>query len=186
MSMVEIEEKKYSHIKFESYLNANPVYCNINGTLQNPDDSESSIQRIGDQIQQLGFNVKMTFCNKQDHPNVTWKVRVVSTPRTYYTDGSGNSGTFPKTYFYRQVTGNCLLDDVETGIYKVHKSLTFKNPQIQTVGNETGNANACVTTRQFYVQAPCKIKYTTNGSQVPSTGRDYFVVAPPSVWWFHR
>ena len=97
MSMVEIEEKKYSHIKFESYLNANPVYCNINGTLQNPDDSESSIQRIGDEIQQLGFNVKMTFYNKQDRPNVAWKVRVVSTPRTYYTDGSGNSGTFPKT-----------------------------------------------------------------------------------------
>ena len=42
--------------------------------------------------------------------------------------------------------------------------------------NPEGNNAECITTRQFYVKAPAKIKYMTNGSEFPSSGRDYFLV----------
>ena len=114
--------------------------------------------------------------NKFDRPNVTWKVRVCSTPRSFATNGITSSGTFTKSTFYRQVTGNCLLDDVEDGMFRTHKSLTFKNPQIQTMVNPEGNDLECITTRQFYIKAAAKIKYAVNSNSYPSSGRDDFLV----------
>ena len=118
MSMVETKKKEFSYSKFESYHNADPVYCALNGKRQNPDDGTDSTDRIGDEINQLGFKVKLMLYNKYDRPNVTWKVRVCSTPRAFATDGISSSGVFTKSTFYRQITGNCLLDDVEDGMFR--------------------------------------------------------------------
>ena len=150
MSMVETKKEEYSYSKFESYHNADPVFCFLNGNVQNPDDGEESTQRIGDEIQQLGFKAKMMLYKKIDRPNVTWKVKVVSTPRAFVVSSDQNSGTFPKAEFYRQTSGNCLLDDVENGTYTTHKSLTFKNPQIQAnLNGSEANESECITTRQM-------------------------------------
>ena len=50
MSMVEIKKKEFSFSKFESYHNADPIYCALNGKGQNPDDGTDSTDRIGDEI----------------------------------------------------------------------------------------------------------------------------------------
>ena len=67
-------------------------------------------------------------------------------------------------------------DQIAAIIHCTPKSLTFKNPQIQTMVDAAGNTSECITTRQFYVKAPAKIKYTTNGAEFPSSGRDCFLV----------
>ena len=57
--MVETKKKEYSYSKFESYHNADRVFYFLHGNIQNLNDGEGSTERIGDEIQQLGFKVKM-------------------------------------------------------------------------------------------------------------------------------
>ena len=176
MTMVETKKKEYSYGKIEMYHNADPVWMSLNNEPQNPDDGDGSTQRIGDEIYQRGFKVKMMLYNKGDRPNLTWKVRVVSVQRASGFPEGSSSGTISYATFFRQVSGNNLLDDVENGRFKTVASYTFKNPQIQAnVTAGAANANECVTTRQFYVKAPQKITYT-NDDEFARTGRHYVLV----------
>lgn len=176
MSMVETKKKEYSYGKIEAYHNADPIYMHLNNEPMQPDDGVGSTQRIGDVIFQRGFKVKMMLYNKSDRPNLTWQVRVCALQRgvVSLTDATG---TLTKNAFYRNISGNCLLDEVENARYKVVKSFKFKNPQIQAnVTAGAANANECVTTKSFYVKAPQKIEYSANANEYPTTGRDYILV----------
>lgn len=175
--MIETKKKEYSFGKIECYHNADPIYMALNNEPQNPDDGIGSTMRIGDEILQRGFKVKMMLYNKADRPNLTWKVRVVSVTRGEGSPVASSSGVISYSSFFRTVAGNNLLDDVETGRFKVVASHTFKNPQIQAnVTAGAANANECVTTRQFYVRAPQKITYTANGGEFAGTGRSYLLI----------
>ena len=71
MSLVETKKKEISYGNFEAYHNADPIFLSLSNSTIQPDDGDAYNQRIGDEICQQGFKIKMIFYNKADRPNLT-------------------------------------------------------------------------------------------------------------------
>jgi hypothetical protein len=91
------------------------------------DDGFGGNQRVGDEIYQKGFKIKMMLYNKVDRPNLTWKVRVLSAVRGTFRN---QSGIIDYDIIHRNITGNNLLDDINSNSSSIAIGFFTKRLQI--------------------------------------------------------
>lgn len=120
-----------------------------------PVQGDSDSDRNGDEIYATGIMIRMMFGQKLDRPNVTFKVWVVA-----YNDNSLDPTTYGN--FLHNITGNVLLDAVQSKRYKVLKSMTLKSRGLTT---EVGEASKeFVRTAKFWIPIKKKIKFIKDDS----------------------
>lgn len=128
------EQKRlfYPLAKTELYHNTGAAgivaFWNLNGTGAMPSHGMTDADRIGDNIFVTGYSIKLLLGQKQDRPNVTFKIMVVEAPASNYTNTYSN--------IFVANTGNCLLDTVNTERYRVKYSKTIHKKWDGDVGKE--------------------------------------------------
>jgi len=118
MKVCESKSKGTNHQKAELYHNqpANIMHLN-DQSVSVPSQGTGDNQRVGDQINISGYKLRMLIGQKADRPNVTFKWWVTAAPR-------GSSYSY--SAWFRNVTGNALLDQINTDYVKVIKSGVWK------------------------------------------------------------
>lgn len=124
-----------------------------------PNQGTGDGDRIGDSINMLGFKVRLMLGQKNDRPNVTFRVFVV-----LYEDSTSGS---PITYndFFHNVTGNALLDPVQYKRFKILKQFTVKNTKSSV--DRWDAAKEYTRAVQFWVPFKKKIQFRNDGSILP-------------------
>lgn len=130
---------KMSELKIKSgTLGENQLYHDVPGnfgdlfqTSHLPSQGDNEDQRIGNKIFLSGIKVKLMLLQKEDRPNVTWKIWVVKVDQ---------STNYQYNTIFDNVSGNMLLDDIDNNrVAKVVYQRTIKrNPTATngTVGKE--------------------------------------------------
>lgn len=124
-----------------------------------PNQGTGDGDRIGDSINMLGFKVRLMLGQKNDRPNVTFRVFVVS-----YEDSTSGS---PVTYsdFFHNVTGNALLDPVQYKRFKILKQFTVKNTKGSV--DRWDASKEYTRSVQFWVNYKKKVQFRSDGSILP-------------------
>jgi len=91
--------------------------CLANGTTVLPGQGTGDNQRIGDQIYASGFTFRMLIGQQADRPNVTFRYNIFGVPK-----GSG----IVYGDWFRNATGNVLLDEPNRDFVKVYKTGTWR------------------------------------------------------------
>lgn len=117
MKNAEPKKVSYNHNKTELYHNVPVLVAGLNSSVTMPSQGVGDNQRVGDQINASGYMVKMLFGQKSDRENVTFKLWVFQVPK---------GSTYNYSQWFDNVTGNCLLDDVNEDFVKVLAKRTFK------------------------------------------------------------
>jgi len=118
----ELKRAPISVAKVEVYHNAfaGQTY-KINGSGNMPlGGGLQQSNRIGDQINTMGWKIRLLFGQKADRPNVNWRFIVFQIPK-------GNAVAYNDVF--KNVTGNVMLDETNTDTTKVLFSRTFRPNQ---------------------------------------------------------
>jgi len=149
---LKVAEPKYTswaHTKVDIKHNT-PVGFLINASNEMPPQGVGDNQRVGDQINCVGFRCKMLFGQFADRENVTWQVRIVSVPRgTSYAYGT----------WFDNVSGNCMLDDINTDLVKVLKTYTYK----YILAPDSNNTEEFTFIKKIWIPYKKLLKFQANG-----------------------
>lgn len=141
---------------------------NLMLTAQSNDD----FGREGDSVNPVGISLKFLVKQESDRPNVTFK---------YWVLRIAGSGTAPVFCPLKNVTGNVLLDSVDTEKAKVLRSGTFKYPDNYYI-NPGGNYDKELTyVRKLYIPFKGLSKYVYSGDNTLQ-GRDFNVALYVSAY----
>lgn len=139
------------------------VRPNMLGTLQ----GQTEERRLGDKVQAVSCQIRLWLANKNDRPNVTYRVMVVAVPP----DQVSTSALLPD--FFEGDIGNKILDPINTNKYKV-----IKEKFIQVSGQDTAwTAGDILREKSKSMVMSIKLKgrtvsYRTEGSTEPKLQRD--------------
>lgn len=117
-AMLSMTETKYTSFGVENYNiyhngGVGPTYsyaiinnlCSVSvGTAQNT--------RVGDEIYPVGINMKFWLSNKDNRPNVSWRIMIIACPPDQVT--AANPGGL-----FKGTSGNKILDYVDTDKYNI-------------------------------------------------------------------
>lgn len=132
----------YHNVTQSSVLNIGAAWP-VQGTADN--------QRLGDEINMTGIKLRFLFGQKGDRPNVNWRLVIGAVPQNYtYVYGS----------FFKNVTGNSLLDEVNKDRVQVLHQKWFKPMDIITYGQAGGDEYTF--TRQVFISRKKLIKFGTD------------------------
>lgn len=162
----------YSYGKVELYHNTINLLYRINGQTSMPSQGLGDKNRIGDKIYLTGIDIRMLLGQKQDRPNVTFRVIVFSVKaNTAQIAGLNYVNIFDNT------TGNCLLDSVNSDECKVIKQYFYKPSTSAMIGFNSGTGVGKEYTRPYHIYVPFKrnITFQWDGSTVPDM-RDYYIL----------
>lgn len=154
--MAEPKELTYSFGKQEIYHNVLLQAFLLNATTCMPSQGNTDTSRNGDIIHVSGFSLKIMFGNKFDRPNVTYRIIIFE----------GQPGfVYNATTVLKAVSGNLLLDGVNTDLVKVKKQVFIK-PQQSTLF--AANASADTTkeytfVRKFWIPVNKTYKFAADG-----------------------
>lgn len=168
--VAEPKQYNYSFGKTELYHNSLSLITKINNNF--PYQGTGDNQRIGDRIFLTGIDIRMLLGQKQDRPNVTFRVIVFSVKsNTAQISGLNYVQIFDNT------TGNCLLDSVNTDEIKVIKQYFFKPAQAAMIGFNAGTGVGKEYTRPYHIYIPFKrnVVFQSDNGIIPDM-RDYYVV----------
>lgn len=162
---LKVAEPKYTswyHVKTNVQHNT-PVGFILNTTVEMPPQGTGDNQRVGDQINCIGYRVKMLFGQFADRENVTWVVRVVAVPRgTAYTYAS----------WFDPVTNNCMLDDINTDLVKVLKSYTYK----YILSPDSNNSEEFTFIKKIWIPYKKIIKFQANAGVQSNDPTDMYLL----------
>lgn len=170
-AVVRVAETKYKAIASENiqlYHNGGTTgnYAIVTNLLQTSQGTTEE-SRVGDKVHGRGLSIKLWLANKNDRPNVTYRIMVIATPPDQATSG------FPSDFFEGDI-GNKIIDHVNTNKYKI-----MKQKIIQIQGQDTAFDVATDTLREktkyVHMWLPLKnrrITYSTEGGQRPMLQRD--------------
>lgn len=137
------------------------------GNLLYSQQGQTQTTRIGDKVEGVGLAIKLMLFNKNDRPNVTYRIIVFSCPP----DRSGSSNPAD---FWRGSTGNKMMDFINTHEYKI-----VKEKYVKIAGQNTVFDNATDTKREMsklvkmYIPLKGrKITYSTSGGAAVENERD--------------
>lgn len=135
-----------------------------------PSQGDGDMERIGDEINTTGFKIRLLIGQKNDRPNVNFKVWVVTAPK-----GVGYS----YANFFRNVTGNVLLDSINTDYCTVLYSDTFK-PYDGALTAPGGVVREMTFTKQIWVPYKRVMKFGPADGATTMTNfpEIYFLIAP--------
>lgn len=154
--------------KMVTYNSALAIYHNLSsryggnllGTVQGIADATGASARIGDTINLRGLKFLMQFRQPADRPNVNWKVWIIKV--------KGNPST-PASVPVKAITGNLMLDPIDTEKCVLIRQLTFKHPDNYWQGTAGTSKETCFFRK---VWLPLRGKYVYSGDNA-DTGRDY-------------
>ena len=137
------------------------VRGNLLTTTQGIGDSLGTASRIGDTITPVGLKMYMTFRQPTDRPNVSFKVWIlkifgVATP--------------PTSVPVKAITGNLLMDPIDTEKATTVKILTFKYPDNYWQGT-AGTSKDMTFFRKLWIPLP-KTPYTY-GADNSASGKKF-------------
>lgn len=89
----------------------------LNGSFNMPSQGTADTERIGDKINMSGFKLRMILGQASDRPNVTFKFWVVRVPK---------GQTYSYNNWFRNVSGNVMLDDTNEDYVKVLTTKVWK------------------------------------------------------------
>lgn len=133
-------------------LSGNLLQCGV-GTAQN--------QRLGDEVFAVGLSLKMQLICKNDRPNCSFRVMLITTP-------PDQAGSSTPSGLWKGATANRMLDYVDTDKYKILYSRIF-NPPGGDFSLESGATNR-EHLRNIKIWLPLKmkkIKYSADGGTTP-------------------
>ena len=117
MKVSETKRLAVSWNKVEIYHNVLSItqMLGLNGASVMPSVNVTQNGRIGDQINVLGWHLRILCGQKADRPNCTWRYFAVQFPGTVSLTGTG----LPYNNVFENVTANVLLDDIQKDTCKV-------------------------------------------------------------------
>lgn len=147
----ETKAKNFAWSKTELYHNVSSARQINVGTALWPVQGDADNERQGDEINMLGIKLRFLFGQKGDRPNVNWRLVIGSVPTNY---------TYSYGTFFKDVTGNTMLDEVNKDRVQLMSQKWFK-PAPVTYGQAGGDEYTF--TRQLYVPRKKLIKFGTDG-----------------------
>jgi len=161
----ESKSKGTNHQKAELYHNQPASIMHLNDqTISVPSQGVGDNMRVGDQINISGYKIRMLIGQKADRPNVTFKYWVLAAPR---------GATYSYGAFFRNVTGNALLDQINTDFVKILKSGIWKPHD----GYMDNASDEYTFTKQFWVPRKKLLKFgPTDGSNFHNDTVDIYTV----------
>lgn len=117
----------------------------LNNQTTMPAGGGGQTNRIGDQINVLGWKIRCLFGQKGDRPNVSWRFMVFQVPK-------GTSVAYADVF--RNVTGNIMLDETNTDHVKV---LMVRNFRPNQAGLDATGQDEYTFFKRYFV--PCKKLY---------------------------
>lgn len=156
----ESKSKPSSHGKLELYHNVpgGPQILNYESNVHMPIEGSGDNERNGDRIMVRGFRIRCLYGSKWDRPNITWRVICAAVPKTY----SYNYNTF-----FRPISGNALLDDINTDLVTVLFQKYMK-PQQSTMTKDpvAGESTSLEYTfcRRYWLPRKVTYKFQDDGS----------------------
>ena len=162
----ESKERTTLYDKVEMFHNVFTTY-HINQAGNMPSQGTQEVQRIGDQINMSGFMLRCLFGQKVDRPNVTFRYFIVKVPK---------ASVYSYATWFRNITSNVLLDNINTDFCKVLKTGVMRP-------NEAGLSNAggdeYTFTRKFFIPYKKLIKFgPSDSSQTHNDDDIYWLIAP--------
>jgi len=134
---------------------------NLFATTQGITDGLGVANRIGDTVTPIGVKLYMAFRQPSDRPNVTWKIWIVK--------HWGNT-TAPSSVPVKAITGNLLLDPLDTEKATAVVIRTFKHPDNYYNGT-LGNSKETCFFKKLWI--PCsKVPYVY-GQDGSNTGKRF-------------
>lgn len=126
-------------------------------TLQGITDATPGFSnRLGDEVTPLGIKFYFQFKQYADRPNVTWRIWLVRVP--------GGQSMVSSTVPVRAVTGNLMMDPIDTERCKLVKQWTYKMGENYWQGT-TGTSKEMNFFRSAYVRLPkTTYKYGSDNS----------------------
>lgn len=132
-----------------------------------PSQGTQEVQRVGDQINTSGFMVRALFGQKTDRPNVTFRWFIVKVPK---------GSVYSYANWFRNITSNVLLDNINTDFCKVLKQGTMR-PNEAGLGNLGGDEYTFV--RKYFVSYKKLLKFgPADGAQTHNDEDIYWLIAP--------
>lgn len=130
---------------------------NVLFTLQGATDATPGFSnRIGDEINPIGVKFYFQFKQYPDRPNVTWRV--------WFVKVKGGQSMVSSTVLIRAVTGNLMMDPIDTERCSLIKQWTFKAPDNYWQGT-AGTSKDMNFFRSAYVKLPStSYKYGADNS----------------------
>lgn len=142
-------------------------YINLNQSGYMPAAGGSQNQRIGDQINLVGFKYRMLIGQKGDRPNVNFRWWVMKVPK-----GSG----YAYANWWRATTSNVMIDSVNTDFCKVLKSGYWRPNE---AGLTATGDDEYTFVKSLYVPYKRLLKFGPATDAVTHNDDDiYFVIAP--------
>jgi len=134
---------------------------NLMSTTQGITDGLSVANRLGDTVTPIGVKLYMGFRQASDRPNVTWKVWIVK---------HWGSTTPPSSVPVKAITGNLLLDPIDTEKCSAVLVKTFKNPDNYFNGT-LGNSRETCFFKKLWIPLP-RVPYVY-GQDGGNSGKKY-------------
>lgn len=172
LKKTELKEKTVNAGKTEVYHN-----CFYSGTVINtgfvwplnkfdlmPAQGVKDEERVGDEIEIVGFKLRFLLGQKADRPNVNWRFNVLSVPK-------GSSITYAN--WYQAVTSNVLLDDPNRDFVKVLMSQLWRPNEAGLVG---GSADEYTFTKKMWLPYKKHLKFGPAGAALTHNDDDLYVV----------
>lgn len=164
-----MSETKYRQFEDENvniFHNTTTITGNAINMLQTSQGASDN-QRIGDTIRAKSLNIKMQLFNKQDRPNVTYRILILA-PLT--------TGVTPAPSIWKGESGNKMLDNIDTGSYKIiYQKYVKWSGQTTTFSGPTTLPNySRETSKILSINIPLKnkkLQYSTNSGLVPKSSK---------------
>ena len=166
LKVAEPKERTTLIDKIEMYHNVfTTVHLNTAGNM--PSQGTQEVQRVGDQINTSGFMIRALFGQKTDRPNVTFRWFIVKVPK---------GSTYTYANWFRNITSNVMLDNINTDFCKVLKQGTMR-PNEAGLGATGGDEYTFV--RKYFVPYKKLLKFgPADGSQTHNDEDIYLLIAP--------
>lgn len=157
-------ETKYHFVQTENQQLFHNTRALVNGNLLYTAQGDGDNERIGDEVIAKGISMKLWVSNKNDRPNVTYRLIIVRCPYDL----------IPGSYsVLKGESGNCIIDAVNTNIYTVVKQKFFKIPG-QTSAFDNVNFVKREMSKAIQLWIPLKkqkIKYRSDSGVLPKNER---------------
>jgi len=168
--MAESKSRAYTHGKEELYHNVRKDFTAINTPFGMPTQGPADNQRNGDRIFVSGFKVRLLCGQKYDRPNVTWKCWVLRMGNQV--DTLANC--------WRTITGNVLLDPINTDQVTILKSYTWKPNRSSTLVATAGieNSHEFTFVKSFWVPYKKEYKFAVDNGNGHNDNPIVLFIAP--------